>query len=63
MFPKAELLLHLHELEQQFLKLGLGVMEESKFSHGDFHAREMGRAHGFFVAAHLISDEINKICR
>jgi len=63
-FPNAEMLLKLYELEQQFLKLGRGVLEEEKFQQkSDFKCREMGRAAGFFAAAHIMTEQISRIGR
>jgi len=61
-FPTADLLFALCEVEDQFLKLSQGVVDENKYTQPfTWKCREMGRAHGLLVAAHLIAERIEKI--
>jgi len=63
-FPSANLLLALHELEQQFLQLGKGIVEEQRFAQKDrYLCREMGRASGFFASANMIAEQMKRIGR
>jgi len=58
-FINTEKLWQLHELEQTYLKLGRGVVNEARYiRQPKYKAREMGRASGFFACAHMIDDII-----
>jgi hypothetical protein len=64
MFPTAEKLLLLFELEDQFKKMADGIIAESKYIHSEhsgIKAREMGRASGFYAAAHMIADKTKRL--
>ena len=63
-FITTNLLLTLHELEQQFTSLGRGVVEQSRFIlNRSGMCREMGRASGFFASAQMVADQIKKLVR
>ena len=64
MFLIAEQVYGLAVLEHQLRKLYNTVMEEQRFPMPrDFRCRELGRAHGFVVAIHLIDEQIGKLVK